>query len=126
VLKISLEPDRKLLRERMTARCTAMMEQGFISEVQSLLAEGKGDWAALQSLGYKECMAFLNKELSKEDLVPSIVTKSMQLAKRQSTWFRKEAADIRIRHFSKESMESESVLMESLHSFLLSQRATQT
>ncbi len=44
---------------------------------------------AMQGLGYKEVVEFLNKEISKEEMIDKIKQESRRYAKRQLTWFRK-------------------------------------
>jgi tRNA dimethylallyltransferase len=44
----------------------------------------------MQSVGYKEMNEYLDGTLNKSDLLPQITTKTMQLAKRQMTWFKKD------------------------------------
>ena len=43
----------------------------------------------MQGLGYKEVVEFLNKEISKEEMIDKIKQESRRYAKRQLTWFRK-------------------------------------
>ncbi|MEC9281151.1 MAG: tRNA (adenosine(37)-N6)-dimethylallyltransferase MiaA [Bdellovibrionota bacterium] len=88
--KVFLNPDRDLLRERLKLRTQKMLSQGLIAETKKLLDQGKGDWRALESVGYKESVEYIQGEISEGELFEKIVTKSMQLAKRQRTWFKKE------------------------------------
>jgi tRNA dimethylallyltransferase len=96
VLKIFINPDRTELRTRMQKRTQKMLELGLLEEVESLLDKGYGDWEALQSVGYKECLEVIQKAIPEEELEYWISTRSMQLAKRQRTWFQrdKEALEI--------------------------------
>ena len=59
-------------------------------EVKKLLALVTPEWAPMHSVGYKESQLFLKGELTQEDLPLMIETKTMQLAKRQMTWFRRD------------------------------------
>ena len=43
---------------------------------------------AMQGLGYKEVVQYLNNELSKEEMIEKIKQESRRYAKRQLTWFR--------------------------------------
>lgn len=90
IVKIGFAPDRGELRKRVEARTAGMLKAGFINEVKSLLARGYGESKALGSVGYKECVDFLAGRLKQEDLAAAIVTSTMQLAKRQLTWFKRD------------------------------------
>ncbi len=88
--KIGLFRPRDVLREKITERTRKMLSDGLIDEVQTLRAEGLRAWAPLQSVGYKEVQAFLDGQLRREDLESTIVTSTMQLAKQQMTWFKRD------------------------------------
>jgi tRNA dimethylallyltransferase len=61
-----------------------------VAEVEELLARGFAGWSALQSVGYKETLQFLNEGNSAEWLFENIVQNTMGLAKRQRTWFQRD------------------------------------
>jgi tRNA dimethylallyltransferase len=90
VQKIGLYRPRDILRKRVTERVQTMMDMGFLQEVKDLRSQGLEKWAPMQSVGYKEVQSYLQGELALKELVPTIVTSTMQLAKRQMTWFRKD------------------------------------
>ena len=90
VFKIGITRTRANLRERVTQRTRRMMDQGLIKEVEQLRARGLSKWAPLQSVGYREVQEFLDGRISRKELEPLIVTSTMQLAKRQMTWFRRD------------------------------------
>jgi tRNA dimethylallyltransferase len=91
LLKMGLLPTREELLPRVTARTRAMLDAGLVDEVRALLAEGHQEWPALFSVGYKECVAFLKGEISREKLPALIVEKTMQLAKKRKTWFKRDS-----------------------------------
>ena len=43
---------------------------------------------ALNTIGYRQVMAFLQGEISREELEPQVHVATRQYAKRQRTWFR--------------------------------------
>lgn len=88
--KIGIKVDRDTLRTRVVARTESMLREGLIDEVRALVERGFGDTKALSSVGYKECLQFLNGQISREALPEAIITSTMQLAKRQSTWFNRD------------------------------------
>lgn len=92
LLKIGIRCERDKLKERVRQRTQKMLEQGFVQEVQMLLDQGLQDWAPLSSVGYKEVVQFLKGERGDlAELREQIVTSTMQLAKKQMTWFKRDA-----------------------------------
>jgi tRNA dimethylallyltransferase len=87
---LGLQIDRLELRKRLEIRTMAMLEQGWMEEVQELRERGLGAWAPMQSVGYKQIQEFLDGDINLRDLNEQIITGSMQLAKRQMTWFRRD------------------------------------
>ena len=83
------------LRARITARVQAMMAAGFLEEVRGLRAAGFGGARALQALGYRQLGLHLDGALSLEAAVADIQRTTFAYARRQRTWFRKEAATLR-------------------------------
>lgn len=95
--KVGLTLDRDELRKRVSTRVRAMLEQGLIDEVKTLIAHGFKTARALQSVGYRQVVEVLDGKLDQSELQDLIVLRTMQLAKRQMTWFR---ADPMIRWFA--------------------------
>ncbi len=90
ILRIGLNPDRKLLYERINRRASAMFEAGMIEETQKLLTKyGPNVWP-LSSLGYRQAMQVLNGELALDAAVKAAQQAHRNYAKRQMTWFRRE------------------------------------
>lgn len=89
--------DRVELYRRIEARVDQMLEEGVIDETQSLLEKGYSkDLVSMESLGYREIIAYLNGMVSKDEMIRLFKQGSRNYAKRQWTWFRK---DQRIRWF---------------------------
>ncbi|MBQ5425689.1 MAG: tRNA (adenosine(37)-N6)-dimethylallyltransferase MiaA [Pseudobutyrivibrio sp.] len=86
-----LNDDRQLLYNRIDARVDKMIDEGLIDEVKSLVAKGvKKGMTAMDGIGYKELLDYLDGNGSLEDAVELIKKKSRNYAKRQLTWFRRE------------------------------------
>ena len=86
-----LTMNRDELYQRIDMRVDQMLQEGLISEVEALLAEGcKEDMLSMQGLGYKEIIRYLNHELSLEEAVYILKRDTRHFAKRQLTWFRRE------------------------------------
>lgn len=92
VLKIGLMPPREALYERIHARTDAMLARGWLDEVRSLLTAGSDDHAKpFDFIGYRELRAVLRGETTLEQARAAIQQATRRYAKRQLTWFRKEA-----------------------------------
>lgn len=85
----AINMDRKILYERINKRVDIMIENGLIKEVQDLLSKYKKFPTAMQGLGYKEVVEYLNGNCTKEEMVENIKMQTRRYAKRQLTWFRK-------------------------------------
>lgn len=87
-----LHRDRAELYARIESRVDAMLEQGLLEEVESLHSRGYDrDLNPLRTIGYEELFAFLNDEIRFEEAVRLIKRNSRRYAKRQLTWFRRDA-----------------------------------
>lgn len=86
-----LTDDRAKLYERIDKRVDHMIGQGLVDEVQKLKEMGcHRDMVAMQGLGYKEILAYLDGELTLEEAVYIIKRETRHFAKRQLTWFKRE------------------------------------
>ena len=91
VLKVGLMPLREKLNERIHSRTDAMLEQGWMREVQALLDSGLNENAkAFDFIGYRELRAVLRGERTLKEAIEAIRQATRRYAKRQLTWFRKE------------------------------------
>ena len=66
-----------------------MLKQGLIEEVKSILEKYNIFPTAMQGLGYKEVVQYLNGKLTKEEMIEKVKQETRRYAKRQMTWFRK-------------------------------------
>ena len=93
-----LTRDRSELYQRINLRVDEMIQAGLVDEVKGLMemryAEGK---TALQALGYKEILAYLQGVRTLEESIELLKRDTRRYAKRQLTWFRR---DRRIRWFN--------------------------
>jgi tRNA dimethylallyltransferase len=67
-----------------------MKQMGLEAEVRGLLEQGLENWPPLKSVGYKETVAMVKGALSEAAWLESIETSTMQLAKKQMTWFKRD------------------------------------
>jgi tRNA dimethylallyltransferase len=93
VLKIGLIPPREMLYSRIHARTETMLAQGWLHEVRALLGSGLAESAKpFDFIGYRELRAVLGGQMTVEQARTAIQQATRQYAKRQLTWFRKDAA----------------------------------
>ena len=81
--------EREKLYQRINKRVDIMIEQGLIQEVENLIQKYKEFPTAMQGLGYKEVVQFINGELTKEEMIEKIKQETRRYSKRQITWFKK-------------------------------------
>ncbi|GAB4463938.1 MAG: tRNA (adenosine(37)-N6)-dimethylallyltransferase MiaA [Armatimonadaceae bacterium] len=95
--------ERERLYARIEARMDAMVAEGFVAEVERLLAAGYGpELKAMQSLGYRHIAAFLRGDLDWETAIFELKRDTRRYAKRQISWFR---ADPRVQWLNLDRLE---------------------
>ena len=85
----ALNWNRQTLYERINKRVDIMIEQGLIEEVEKISRKYNKFPTAMQGLGYKEVVEYLEGFLTKEEMIEKIKKETRHYAKRQLTWFRK-------------------------------------
>ena len=94
---IEINRDRENLRKTIHNRTIQMFNEGWVEEVQNLITNGiSKDSHPMQSVGYKQIISFLNNEISREETIEQISTKTWQYAKKQLTWLKKMDIDLTI------------------------------
>jgi len=83
-----IQMDRQLLYNRINKRVDLMIEQGLIEEVLNLVKKYRHFSTAMQGLGYKEVVEFLEHKVTKLEMIETIKIETRRYAKRQLTWFR--------------------------------------
>lgn len=81
--------DREKLYDRINQRVDIMIDQGLIEEVKEICSKYNEFPTAMQGLGYKEVVEYLEKRCTKEEMIEKIKMETRRYAKRQLTWFRK-------------------------------------
>jgi tRNA dimethylallyltransferase len=88
----ALNVPRPLLYRRIEERVEAMLQAGFLAEVKMLLDRGYAhDCPGLQILGYRQLVQYIQGAAGWEETVAEIKKQTRRLAKRQLTWFKREA-----------------------------------
>ena len=88
--KIGLARTREALYDRINRRVVQMVDDGLVQEVRSL-AEFR-QLTALQTVGYKEVFDYLDGACSLDEAVSLIQRNTRHYAKRQLTWWRRDAS----------------------------------
>ncbi len=86
----AIDIERKLLYDRINQRVDKMIENGLVQEVEELLKKYEKFPTAMQGLGYKEVVEYLNGYITLEEMIEKIKMETRRYAKRQLTWFRKD------------------------------------
>ena len=83
-----LEWDRQVLYERINKRVDIMLETGLIQEVQEVIRKYKNFPTAMQGIGYKEVIEYLDNIVTEQEMIDKLKMETRRYAKRQLTWFR--------------------------------------
>lgn len=89
ILKAGLDIPKEQLHQHIHSRVDKMIAAGLVEEVRSLMPYRQLN--ALQTVGYTEIFGYLDGKISLEKAIEQIKTNTRQYAKRQLTWFRKDA-----------------------------------
>ena len=76
-----------------------MFKAGWVDEVKTLLSlqhEKKVIMPALESIGYKQIIEYLNGAIDKVALLELIIARTRQYARKQKKWFKNENIDLSI------------------------------
>ena len=91
-LQFGLVMDREHLRERIDLRVDRMWQAGFVDEVHHLISQGIKDGVTAQrALGYAQIIAMRDGTMSEEEAKEDTKRASRQYARRQETWFSRDA-----------------------------------
>ncbi len=88
-LIVGIGLSRETLLQRISNRFDSMLEQGLEQEVKLLQQKYGWDAEPMKGIGYKEWQLYFNGLKTIEDVRQQIIAASMQLAKRQRTWLKR-------------------------------------
>jgi len=103
ILRLGLDPDRQALYDRINRRAQKIFEAGLVEEARRLLEKYGEAAGPLSSLGYKQAVQLLSRELTREQAVQAAQQSHRNYAKRQMTWFRREPEVRWLRGFGDEA-----------------------
>ena len=90
IVKVGLERPREELYERINERVLRMMDEGLEAEARSMLPYR--DLPALQTVGYREMFEYFDGKYDLDTTVQHIQASTRHYAKRQLTWWRRDAS----------------------------------
>lgn len=97
-VQIGVDIDRPTLDARIETRVRAMYDDGLVEEVERLLDLGlEGGQTARRAIGYREAIAFLRGQLSREEALVRTQAATRRFARRQDGWFRKDPRVVWVR-----------------------------
>jgi tRNA dimethylallyltransferase len=92
VIKVGLNPPRGQLYDRINRRVAGMFASGLIEETRALGARPAAkSIKPLGALGYRQARDLLEGKISRDEAVGTTQAATRHYAKRQLTWFRREA-----------------------------------
>jgi tRNA dimethylallyltransferase len=90
VLWLGLQVEPAALGERIAARARAQFDAGLVDETRALVAGFDPSAPSFSGIGYAEALAVIEGRLSREDAIAQDARRNVLLARRQTTWFRRE------------------------------------
>ncbi len=91
-LQYGLVMEREHLQERIDLRVEKMWEQGFVAEVDALIADGILEGSTAQrALGYSALIAMRAGHMTEVEAKEETKRSTRQYARRQETWFSRDA-----------------------------------
>lgn len=86
---LGLMADRARMRDRITRRVDAQIEQGLALEVAGLVQDFGWEVEALKAISYAQWKGYFEGQKSLENVRLEMIKANVDYAKRQRTWFRR-------------------------------------
>ncbi|MES3009010.1 MAG: tRNA (adenosine(37)-N6)-dimethylallyltransferase MiaA [Pseudomonadota bacterium] len=104
---------RSVLHEKIALRFRQMVAEGFVGEVEALMARGdlNLNLPSMRSVGYRQIWQYIAGELSFDAMLETGIIATRQLAKRQVTWLRSWEE---LRNFDSENPETLDLVLKSI------------
>jgi tRNA dimethylallyltransferase len=97
-LTIGVTRPDAILRKRINGRIDAMMRDGLVREVKSLIKKYGHGQTPFDAIGYREIIDALNGKYPLAEAVALMKSNTWHYAKRQMTWFKKDKTTVWIKH----------------------------
>lgn len=90
-LQIGIKFSDEILKRRINERLLKRLKKGMLEEAEKLHKNGLS-WKRMENLGleYRYMAYYLQKKISKEEMIKQIQTVTWHYAKKQMTWFRRD------------------------------------
>lgn len=89
-IQIGIYPGKEVLDKRIRKRTKEMFKTGLIKEVKGLVKKYGSNCKAFDGIGYRETIDYLNGKISLNEAEELVNKNTIQYAKRQMTWFKKD------------------------------------
>lgn len=89
-LIIGIEKPRETLYAKVDARVEQMIKEGLVEEVRQLIKKYPSDLPALNTIGYKEIIDYLQGEIDLPQAKEKIKYNTHAYIRRQETWFKRD------------------------------------
>lgn len=93
VVRLLLDVEPAEHARRIAARARAQFDAGLVEEARALRERWDPGLPCFSAIGYREAWAVLDGELTREAAIALDARRNLQFAKRQRTWFRREAGE---------------------------------
>jgi len=91
-LQIGIKVPRQELDERINKRVDEQIKRGLVKEVKNLIKKyGDNAYALQNTIAYRELLPYLRGETTLEKSIEEIKRNSRRYARRQITWFKRQA-----------------------------------
>ena len=115
-LQIGLIRPRDELYSRIDQRIDQMMSSGLVNEVKTLLENGYSpNLSSMSAIGYKQIVSYLQDEITLEQAVRQIKSKTHKYVRQQANWFNENAPDI---HWFSATTDPTDQIIQIIHQFL--------
>ncbi len=91
VLRVGLDPPRQELYDRINQRAERMFDAGLVDETRRLLEKYGEAATPFSALGYRQVVQLIRGEIDYATAIQATQQAHRNYAKRQMTWFRREA-----------------------------------
>lgn len=108
-LLVGIAPPRRELARRIEERVQGMFERGLVDEVRRIIREFGADAAAIKAIGYRQVSQHLAGDIPLDEARQATVRATLQYAKRQMTWFRREQGVVWFQCFGDDLEASETI-----------------
>jgi tRNA dimethylallyltransferase len=100
ILMIGIKKEKEELKKLIEKRLKKRLKQGMIKEVENLKKSGIS-WKKLESFGleYKWIAKYLQKQISKSEMIEKLKKDIEDYARRQMVWFKKDKRIIWIKNY---------------------------